>query len=235
MGKFEELYDGKDPRTIEEMIEDDRAAGNSEVVTITEVERITARDGKFFQGVSWGSWGTSFKLTDPDNVSIKVGDQIEIFSPGIGYERYGWALNGEIIEYLTPWERFAKRVQWLAQHDREKRERFVEMKAKLDADYEALSPPLKVRIDRFRSEDPFFRIDSEFYEMFCCVDADKIANFLRPRVEAGEDAGDVVQEFYKLGHEEQNRLIPELLEGHSGNTFGGACSLAAAILQGKEV
>jgi hypothetical protein len=103
----------------------------------------------------------------------------------------------------------------------------------MDERYKALSAPLKARIDRFRAESPDFRIDSEEYEMVACVDADKIADHLRPRVEAGEDPATLVSEFYDLPWDEQLKIGID--PGHSGNTFGGACSLARALLAGKAV
>lgn len=235
MGQFEDLNESRDPRTIEQMVTDDIANGNVETVVITDVMEPKAYfdDERWMQELTWGSWGGIFDI--PKGRRVEVGDEITIFNPDIGYERYGWMLNGEVMQYLTPWERFARRVERLAQHDREKRERFVKQQEKMDADYEALSPPLKARIDRFRNNDPSFRINGEEYELMLCIDADKIAAFLKPKIDAGAEPQDVVREFYDLGYEEQRRLIPNLLEGHSGNTFGGACSLAIGLLAGKEV
>jgi hypothetical protein len=49
--------------------------------------------------------------------------------------------------------------------------RFKTQQVQLDADYESLPQEFKSRIDRFRSRDPGFRIESEAYEMFICIQA----------------------------------------------------------------
>ena len=75
------------------------------------------------------------------------------------------------------------------------------------------------RIDRFREEDPDFRVDSEAYELFCLAEAVKIAN-------ACETVENI--EAFKNGKSE---LVPDLSEEHSGNTFYCACGLARAYLE----
>lgn len=226
--EFTQLRNQEDGRTIEQMIADD----TFEDVEITAVEPPLETDGERWQSAGWGSTWTGFRL--PANLNeIRVGDKIRLYGgAGLGDTKHGYALNGKMIEWFTPWERFARRVEWLANYDREKRERFARDQEKMDARYEALSPPLKARIDRFRRERVDFRIDAEEYEMVACVDADRIAEKYRPRVEAGESPEAVIEEFYKLPWDEQKALIPELDDGHSGNTFGGACALARALLAG---
>jgi len=227
--EFTRLKADEDPRTIEEMIAQDEYAD----IVVEKAEPYS--DGSGYWTVVWDN-GTGTGVKAPEGVEIKVGDTIRFYGQGagsVGGRKHGWALNGEVMEWLTPWERFAERVKWLAGYDRDKRERFAKDKARMDARYEALSPPLKARIDRFRAESADFRIDSEAYEMVACVDADLIANHLRPRVEAGEDAAAVVKEFYDLPWEKQVEIGID--QGHSGNTFGGACSLARALLLGEKV
>lgn len=214
------LLEVEDSRTIEEMIEED----SFEEVVIEKADR----SGESTT-ISWDH-GTTTSVKGPE---VRVGDRVRIYpDAGFGTQRYGWALNGKVIEWLTPWERVAERISWLAAHDRRQRESYVREKPELDEKYEALSEPLRARIDRFR-ERPGFRIEGEAYELFCCAEAEKIAAFLRPRVEAGEDAGDVVREFYALPWAEQVKAGVD--GGHSGNTFGGACQLAAALLAGGKV
>jgi len=133
----------------------------------------------------------------------------------------------------------------LARFDRERREEFVESKADLDAKYEALPAPLKARIDRFRAERDDFRIDGEAYEMAAVADAPKIARALAeqhgwtltgdcaaPGV-SRDDIEAAIKDYWNLPYKEQTRLVPNLDPGHSGNTFGGACRLAAGLLAGR--
>lgn len=225
--EFARLKADDDPRTIDEMVAAD------EYIDIT-VEKATRYEDESGWTIEWDSMGTG--VTAPPEVHVNPGDTIRFYGltgDGFGGQRHGWALNGFLIEWLTPWERFAERVQWLANYDREKRERFVKERDEMDTRYEALSAPLKARIDRFRAERADFRIDSEGYEMFACVDADHIANLLRPRIEAGEDPDAVVDEFKDLPWDDQ--VAAGIQEGHSGNTFGGACMMARRLLKGEPV
>jgi hypothetical protein len=224
--EFARLKADEDPRTIEEMIADEEY----EDFTIEKAEPYSDDSG--YWTIQWNN-GTGTGVKPPEGVKIKVGDTIRFYGRGAGHvggRSNGWALNGQLMEWKTPWERFADRVQWLANYDREKRERFAKERDEMDARYEALSDPLKARIDSFRAESADFRIDSESYEMYACVDADLIANLLRPRVEAGEDPDALVDEFKDLPWEKQ--VEAGVQEGHSGNTFGGACALARRLLKG---
>jgi hypothetical protein len=175
--EFTRLKADQDPRTIEQMIADDETYD----VVIDKVEEGT--DG--WWTVQWDGMGTSVRGAQP-----AIGDTITFYGREFG-ERHGWALNGEVVEWKTPWERFAERVAWLADYDRRKREEFGIQQPKLDAAYDALPAPLKARIDRFRAAAPDFRIDSEGYEMFCCTEAAKLAQASRDAVATGADADEV--------------------------------------------
>lgn len=179
--------------------------------------------------------GLTTYLAGPE---VKVGDMLTVWDgndqPLMGGYRYGWALNGNLIEWKTPYERLADRIAGLAKYDRDKRERLERGAEKRHQDYESLPALLKARIDRFASENPEFWLTGD-YELFCCTEAVKIADALRPRVEAGEGAEDVVKDFRdNLTWDEQKKLA-NIDDGHSGNTFGGACHLAHALLTGRAV
>lgn len=180
--EFTRLKNQQDPRTIAEMVDADAY----EDVVVERAHRHV--DGR--TTIEWDSLGTSVKGPE-----VKVGDTVRLYGPMFG-ERHGWALNGEIVEWKTPWERFAERVKWLADYDREKRERFAKHKDQLDKDYKTLPTPLQARIDRFRAEDPAFRIDSESYEMFICTEAAKFADAARSDVRRAEDCH-AVSAFWK--------------------------------------
>lgn len=168
---------------------------------------------------------------------VKAGDTVTFWdgngSLGLGSERHGWAHNGELVEWLTPLERLSKRVKWLADHDRDQRRRLEEGAEQRARDYDSLPQPLKDRLDRFAAERGDFWKDSGDYELFCCVEAAKIAEHLYPRVESGESAESVVKEFNDLPWEEQVKA--GVSDQHSGNTFGGACSLARSLLTDVKV
>jgi hypothetical protein len=145
--EVEQLLDAEDGRTIGEMIADDPH-------TDYVVERAEL-SGEGTEVHLEGSLCTF--LRGPE---VKAGDTVWIYDGGRGgwgSERHGWALNGEIVEWKTPLERVAERLNWLADNDRRKREAFVEERTKLNADFASLPTPLKERIERFRVENPDFR------------------------------------------------------------------------------
>lgn len=167
---------------------------------------------------------------------VKVGDTVTYWDGNdslmMGGYRYGWAHNGELVKWLTPFERVAERVQSLAESDRRQRERIESGAAERHSQYEGLPAPLKARIDRFVGERPDFWLNGD-YELFCCIEAAKIVEYLRPKVDAGEDVETVVRAFHDLPWSEQKKAGMD--DGHSGNTFSGACSLAMSLLRGDAV
>lgn len=254
--EVEQLLDETDGRTIGEMIAEDP---HTEYV----VERVEP-----------GKDGTTVYLdgslcTYLPGPPVEAGDTVWIYdggNGGWGSQRHGWALNGEIVEWKTSLERVAERLTWLAENDRRKREEFVDERIKLDADFKSLPTQLQERIERFRAEDPKFRVDSERYELFCCTEAAKFVAAARSdRREGKEDAeafwgsaelrakaaGSIWDNrpdsaelrwlmwawalntaAYAYDHKRQQEVLG-LSDGHSGNTFGGAMHLAAAILRGE--
>jgi hypothetical protein len=249
------LREVDDPRTIAEMKTEDRY--DEGVLT----EATLSEDGKTWS-LGWDSRGCGCPAKD--GVEVKVGDTIRIYVDGMS-TFHGIDINGVEMFWRTPWERFAERVRWLAAYDREKRERFVREREKLDATYAALSEPMKGRIDRFRGERADFRIESEGYEIFACSQADVFAARARVAADAQEGTHEVDAWFgdgsferehprqaerpaseltpavrwllwwSNLPYERQRELMPGMDDGHSGNTFGAAWYYAVRLLLGEDV
>lgn len=178
-------------------------------------------------------------------VDPKPGDALRLYSR-LGSEVIGVDINGQRVYLRSERECNLSWLGFRASNHRKKRERFAIERPELDRRYEELPPPLKSRIDRFRSEDPAFRADSESYEMAVVGDAPKIARALAEQegwtinenlfVDQPEERVEaVVKAFYERPYDEQRAVVPDLLDGHSGNTFGCAVGLAQALLTGKEV
>lgn len=249
------LHDEADPRTIAQM----KAEEPYEEGVLTEAK--LSEDGKTWS-LTWDSRGCGCPARD--GIEVKVGDTLRIYSSG-GSEFHGIDINGVEMFWHTPWERLAERVRWLAQHDREQRERFVKEKARLDTTYEGLSQPMKARIDRFRAEEPDFRIKSEAYEIFACSQADVFAARAKEAADAGEGQHEVDAWFgdgsferehpgqaerpaseltppvrwllwwSKLPYERQKELMPGMDDGHSRNTFGSSWYYGVRLLLGEDV
>ncbi len=231
------LFLADDPRGLEQMIAEDE-------YTDAVVEKATKhRDG--YEITMDGNLGTLF-LRMPEGKPIKVGDTIRFYQSGplFGGMRHGFAVNGEVIEYETPWDRFATRMAMLARHDHERREDFTKVKPDIDRWYTMLRSPYKDRIDRFRRERADFDLNGGSYEIYPVLMAQRIEDWLRsygwvndvPVVE--DDAAlAAVRSFRDLPQEEQSTVIhggePDSY-GISGHQFDSACGLARVVLTGGQ-
>lgn len=222
IGEFEELKRGLDTRLIPQM----KAEDDYEDSTITKVEPYTDGHG---WSVSMGSLCLGVPRIE-GKPEPHAGDTIRVYSKGLGFAFHGIDLNGVEVFYRTPYERLAERVRWLAEYDRKQRERLAEQGSEYEAQVAALPGPLRERIKRFERQSPSFWLDSGGYELFCCTEAAKIAEALS-KLDRDDDWALRVAWFRSLKFEEQQR-IADISDGHSGNTFGVACMLAQALLEG---
>jgi hypothetical protein len=157
----------------------------------------------------------------------KVGDKLTVHTKGGAFGTIrGMDLNGEKIFWKTDEEMEAERLEWLRKNEEEKQEIFKENVAEMDKQYDSLPKCFQERIDKFRANNDRFRIDYESYELFCCEQAILIANACK--------TPEAVKEFGQKKWEEQLKQVPELSDGHSGNTFGAACHLAFWYLSNAE-
>lgn len=152
----------------------------------------------------------------------EVGDLCRVYA-GWGDRIRGVDLRGEPVFYKTPDELAAEHEQWKIDWKERKRKNFEKNRRKLDRQFAALPDVFQRRISWFRANNPDFRVDNEGYEMMVCVDAVKIA-------EAMETVKGV-RMFGKSSYKRQRTLVPDLEEGHSGNSFGCAVMLARLYLE----
>ena len=106
-------------------------------------------------------------------------------------------------------------------------ERYEKNKAKLDEDYIFLPELFQKRMDRLRLASPDDRYSWESYEMFILTQAVLIYDTLQNP----ED----IEEFREGSWDYQKRMVPDLDDGHSGNTFGCATFMALCLSKGEEV
>jgi hypothetical protein len=201
----------------------------SEAVNDTEyqertINAVTERP----EGWEIGSDGWVFWVPKEHGVTPHVGDISRFYGRGIGYRVRGLALNGHIAWYRSEEEDLREAQARQAASDAERRREFEQHgRAELDARYATLPPVFQRRIDRFRRNDPDFRWGSEGYEMSCAVDAVKIAAWAR--------TPERVKEYHDLAWKEQQAAIPDIFQGHSGNSFAFACRLAHHYLTDPEL
>lgn len=185
---------------------------------------IKIQDGEGWYTISTNR-STCFGLKKKWGKVPKVGDTVTLFTRGFS-EIVGMDLNGERCFLFTEEELEQQRQEWLKENEEKKQKEFLENKDKLDEKYNNLPHCFQRRIQKFRYNNPRFRIDYEPYEMFCCEQAVLIANACKTI--------DGVNEFYKMKWEDQKKQVPELSDGHSGNTFGVSCKLAALYLDSPD-
>lgn len=215
-----ELFTSQDPRGIEQMIAEDP-------VTEHVVEKAAEwTEGEYQQVEFDGAWVTCVKGPE-----VKAGDTIGFFQHGDANGRHGWSLNGEVIEYETPFQRFAKRMEMLAGFDRNRREQADEMREVMAEWVGELEGPYKARIERFRAQSPDFDVEGGGYEVYPVVMAQRIERHCR-------EHGITADEFHDLPYEEQKPVIhagkPDTY-GISGHQFGMACVLARAVMAGGDI
>lgn len=188
-----------DPQFKEYMISNVREESNGYVIT--------------FDG------GTCFLIPKNPDVSLvpAPGMTVRLFGKGFGYPVRGAVVDGVVFFYRTPEQEKEKHKQFVDEQNAKKRAEFEKNKAQMDADFAALPPVFQQRIERYRVNNPDFRWDYEPYELFCCKEAMKIVEALK--------TPEAIKAFHGMEYDEQMKLV-KLDEGHSGNTFGCAVSLA---------
>ena len=180
---------------------------------VSKIKNASKLDDGWWSITLENGWG--FGLNPIYNYIPKIGDVIKLHTINVTTIR-GLDVNGKNIYYKSDEELEIERAEWLDHHEKEKQQRFLDHKDKMDEDYESLPDVFKKRIDRFRNNNTRFRVDYEEYEVFCCKEAVKIAEYCKIPEE--------IQKFSKLDWKDQ--IKSGISEDHSGNTFG--CSVALA-------
>jgi hypothetical protein len=178
--------------------------------------------------VESGGWdlrfvgGMGFYLSAEYGATPKAGGLVRLYGRGFGYPVRGLALNGHVLYYETEQQyRDRSMANQLAREVEQKAQADVN-KPEADARVAALPDCFRQRIERFRRNNPDFYWKFERYEMSACVDAVRIADALRDK----PDPIEALNDFHALPWERQKAAVPDLDDGHSGNTFGMACRLA---------
>lgn len=167
----------------------------------------------------------SLFVENADQLDIHPGDEVRLWGRGLGWTVRGIAIGDLVIRYCTEAEQDTQDAIDREAAKAVRRAEFENSRADSDAKYDALPEVFRQRIDRFRAGNPDFRWEFEAYEMVCCVDAVKIAEWCKVNRSAEDQSWvSAVREFKDL----PTAVLAEagIDEGHSGNTFGVACHLA---------
>lgn len=174
------------------------------------------------------------------DVELRAGDIIEI--EWSGTSRWGSTANAAWLILDEPVLLFrksaeyreAERLKYKATETIRKERAWVVNGSKLKLDVLRLAEPFRERCMRFMREAGGWKqwhVAGAEYEVFCCTEAQRIVEYAQER---GMD-GAAVRTYARHTHAELDALGLTLDTGHSGNTWGGAFGLAAAVLEGTEI
>lgn len=235
LDQLRELFTAEDPRGLAQMIAEDTDYYDE------TLETVKSCDSGYEIGFD-GGWMT-FLTVDPAKVTVKPGDTVRFYGRKFGV-RHGFAINGKVIEWKTPFERFAERITMLANHDRGHHKDFDESKPDIDRWYAQLHGPYKARIDRFRTKRADFDVNGGSYEIYPVLMAQRIEHWARCEAHvpegpiAEDEAKRIIKEFQALPHDDQKPVIhagePDKY-GISGHQFDSACGCAFAVLTGNTI
>lgn len=208
-----------------------------EEVTIAEVRE---EDG------GWSikrSDGWSFFVPKTSPVVPAIGMTARFYGKGIGFVVRGLVIDGQTVFYRTEAQQKALAEEESRKREQEQKYDFKKNRAAMDRRYRALPEVFQRRLDKFRTNNPDFRWRFEGYEMFCCEQAVVIADAMLAKARSETQAAGMtveevaaiyVKHFHGLEWEQQKLVVPAISDGHSGNTFGCAVTLAVQYLSVPE-
>lgn len=165
--------------------------------------------------------GWSFFVPADSPVEPQVGHVARFYGRGIGFTVRGLVIDGRTVFYRTVDEQRAKEAEEAVARAMKQQADYEAAKPKNDERIAALPAVLRDRILRFREKTERFGPEFEGYELFCSEQATLIFNALKDE--------ENIKTFAKFDWENQKAAVPELSDGHSGNTFGFAVLLARLL------
>ena len=149
----------------------------------------------------------------------KKGDIARFYGKGFGYMVRGVDVAGQTVYYRSEKQSEDDRKKQVALDKAKRKKEYLKSAPETHKRVDALPNEFKDRINYFRSRNPDWKYEFEGYELFTCEQAVAIST----RLKTTED----ISSWTKLPFEEQKKIVPELSDGHSGNSFGMAARLAA--------
>jgi hypothetical protein len=157
-------------------------------------------------------------VANPDRLPLpKAGDTVRFYGRGLGYPVRGVVVGDTVYRYRTEEEEQEAHARAVAERKAAKEREWHNNAHETAARVAALPEPFRVRFEFFLRR-PEWGPAFGPYELFVCEEATKIAG-------ACADSEDVAR-FY----DDRERQQGVIADGHSGNTFGAACRLAALYL-----
>lgn len=190
------------------------------------IEKVSVRGDRYeimFDGAC-GAGAVTTEMAKVAGIEPAVGMTIRFYPGGMGHLIRGVMIDGVMLFYRTPEAQARKQEAERKAEDARKEAELASTRAERDARRAALPEVFQRRLNRFEANNPHWRRDSEGYEMSCCTDAVKIAAALKTT--------EAIQAWAKLDYQAQRDAVPDLFDGHSGNSFGFAVRLAYHYVSG---
>jgi hypothetical protein len=149
-----------------------------------------------------------------------------LYGGGFGGITRGLFLNGQKVFYRTEAEQKEKNRKDSELAQSEKRNKFEENKVSYFTRISKLPSVFQERIAKFQNTNPDYDWKFGGYELFCCEQAVKLADYFK-------NDNDLLT-WNKLEYKEQEKQCPVLDKGHSGNTFEVSVRLAHWYLSSPE-
>lgn len=214
------------------------------------ISSVTTFDGKAggSYAITTDGWSISVETKE---IVPKAGDVVRYYSRGIGSTVRGIDIEGVQIRYESERQLILKYKKLSMREDRKRKEYFKSIESSLDEKLNELPFVFQKRIERFRQNNLNFRWEHEEGEILLAEESLKVAKFLHSQTTLFNKVGmgeihpqldwayaEEVKKAYNIFREysddEMEKLIPDFIGGHSGNTFQFVFRMAVAYLTNEE-
>lgn len=165
---------------------------------------------------------TEFGFHKKDGVHPKVGDTARFYGKGFGYRVRGLDINGIEVFYRTEAQADNEDHNEALKAKEQRKTEWQSKRTEYNERWAKLPQVFQDRISGFHKRNPDFGPEYEPYELFVCEQAVAFATALKTK--------SAISDFHRSSYEEQRKLVAEMSEEHSGNTFGTACMLSRLLI-----
>ena len=162
--------------------------------------------------------GSHLCIPKKPGVVPKAGDTARFYGKGFGYCVRGIDVAGKTVYYRNENQYKQDQKAESLKRSEEKKNNYIKKQSNIQNRVDALPKEFRDRINYFRSRNPNWKYEFETYELFVCEQAVSIGMHLKTT--------EAINDWKNKSFEEKKKVVPELADGHSCNTFGIATYLA---------
>lgn len=167
------------------------------------------------------------------NITPAKGDKLRVYGAGLGCRVRGVFINGEKYFYKTTEEQKEEDEREAREYEAQLKAEYESKKDGIQAKIDALPEVFQNRIAKFRNNSPNFWKYEE-YEVFVCEQALVFAKAFEPDSVDFVSLSAAIQAFRELSPADQRKVVPDMSDDHSNNTFIAAISYAYLYLTSQE-